>query len=207
MLYTLMLIIRYLDSSLGQASPLRKLLSGLQIRVVALLELLLKLFQLVGRKAGPAPAELRPVVVGVNAAAGVGLRVEVDGPSGTHGARVRRGQAGRGLSPRGRRREAERNGVRAERRREAGRGRGGRQMAQQGGRVSVPGRRQVGVRAGWRSVGLGSRGAAVDAVLVVDAGGTRVLGGGSLGRAVAEDPVDAGHAGGGAVGADGCKEG
>ena len=68
----------------------------------------------------------------------------------------------------------------------------------------MPGRGQIGVRAGLGSGCVGScRPAAVDAVLVVDAGGSGVFGGRPFGRAVAEDAVDAGHAGGGAVGADG----
>ena len=68
----------------------------------------------------------------------------------------------------------------------------------------MPSRRQIGVGAGWRGGCMGSCGpAAVDAVLVVNAGCPGVFGGRPFGRSVPEDAVDAGHAGRGAVGADG----
>jgi hypothetical protein len=62
----------------------------LQVRVVALLELLLQLFQLIRRKTGSAPSELRPVVVGVGTS-GVGFGVEIDGSARTYRSGVRRG--------------------------------------------------------------------------------------------------------------------
>ena len=55
--------LHYLNSCLGERCALRKLFSGLEIRIVTLLELLLQLLQLLGAEGGPAPAELRPVVV------------------------------------------------------------------------------------------------------------------------------------------------
>ena len=52
-----------LDSSLRQRGFFGKLLPGLQVRVMALLKLLLQLLELFRGEAGPAASELGPVVV------------------------------------------------------------------------------------------------------------------------------------------------
>lgn len=98
--------LHYLNSCLGEGCALRKLFSCLEIRIVTLLKLLLQLLQLLGAEGGPAPAELRPVVVrntsglfelgaglGTNGVdvvpgRGGGQKGGPEGPQGARGSRV-----------------------------------------------------------------------------------------------------------------------